>query len=35
MVADSMRSGNVLVNPRLTTARDVEGIIRAAYGGEL
>ena len=35
MVADSMRSGNVLVNPRLTTARDVEAIIRAAYAGEI
>ncbi|MGU7782778.1 iron-containing alcohol dehydrogenase [Burkholderia sp. PU8-34] len=35
MVADSMRSGNVLVNPRLTAASDVEGIIRAAYAGEL
>ena len=35
MVADSMRSGNVLVNPRLTTARDVEAIIVAAHAGKL
>ena len=35
MVADSMRSGNVLVNPRLTTARDVEAIIVAAHAGRL
>ncbi|WP_354681961.1 iron-containing alcohol dehydrogenase [Cupriavidus necator] len=35
MVADSMRSGNVLVNPRLTTAGDIEGIIVAAHAGNL
>lgn len=33
MVSDSMRSGNVLVNPRLTTAADVETIITQAYHG--
>jgi alcohol dehydrogenase len=33
MVSDSMRSGNVLVNPRLTTAADVESIITRAYHG--
>ncbi|MCY1511015.1 1,3-propanediol dehydrogenase [compost metagenome] len=33
MVSDSMRSGNVLVNPRLTTAADVETIITRAYHG--
>lgn len=35
MVADSMRSGNVLVNPRLTTAGDIERIIVAAHAGNL
>ncbi|NUO85304.1 MAG: iron-containing alcohol dehydrogenase [Cupriavidus sp.] len=35
MVADSMRSGNVLVNPRLTTAGDIERIIVAAHAGKL
>lgn len=35
MVSDSMRSGNVLVNPRLTTARDVERLITDAYHGTL
>ena len=35
MVSDSMRSGNVLVNPRLTTARDVERLITDAYHGNL
>ncbi|SPA37002.1 1,3-propanediol dehydrogenase [Cupriavidus taiwanensis] len=35
MVADSMRSGNVLVNPRLTTAGDIERIILAAHAGNL
>ncbi|MCY1369539.1 1,3-propanediol dehydrogenase [compost metagenome] len=33
MVSDSMRSGNVLVNPRLTTASDIETIITNAYHG--
>ncbi|AZL68657.1 iron-containing alcohol dehydrogenase [Pseudomonas oryziphila] len=35
MVSDSMRSGNVRVNPRLTTARDVEQLITDAYHGNL
>ncbi|WP_454719742.1 MULTISPECIES: iron-containing alcohol dehydrogenase [Cupriavidus] len=35
MVSDSMRSGNVLVNPRLTTAADIERIITNAYHGVL
>lgn len=35
MISDSMRSGNVLVNPRLTTARDVEQLITDAYHGNL
>ena len=35
MVSDSMRSGNVLVNPRLTTARDVERLITDAFHGTL
>ena len=30
-----MRSGNVLVNPRLTTAKDVEKIIKNSYDGIL
>lgn len=34
LVADSMRSGNVLVNPRMTTAADIEMIFQAAYNGE-
>jgi alcohol dehydrogenase len=33
MVSDSMRSGNVLVNPRLTNAADVERIISNAFHG--
>ena len=33
MVSDSMRSGNVLVNPRLTTAADIERIISNAWHG--
>jgi len=33
MVSDSMRSGNVLVNPRLTTATDIERIITNAWHG--
>ena len=33
MVSDSMRSANVLVNPRLTTAADVERIIGNAFHG--
>lgn len=32
MTADAMRSGNVLVNPRTTTAEDIRGIIVRAYG---
>ncbi|PKA39473.1 alcohol dehydrogenase [Rhizobium sullae] len=35
MVTDSMRSANVLVNPRLTTAKDIEAIIQASYAGNL
>lgn len=35
LVKDSMRSGNVLVNPRLTTAKDVEKIIKNSYEGIL
>lgn len=35
LIADSMRSGNVLVNPRLTTAKDVEKLIRDSYEGKL
>jgi len=33
LISDSMRSGNILVNPRLTTAKDVEYIIRESYNG--
>ncbi|TDF89742.1 iron-containing alcohol dehydrogenase [Paenibacillus piri] len=33
MVEDSMRSGNVLINPRLTIARDIRHIIECAYSG--
>lgn len=33
LINDSMRSGNILVNPRLTTAKDVEQIIRESYAG--
>ncbi|WP_424768026.1 iron-containing alcohol dehydrogenase [Paenibacillus sp. sgz302251] len=33
MVEDSMRSGNVLINPRLTTPEDIRAIIRSAYDG--
>jgi len=35
MVEDSMRSGNVLVNPRLTRASDIAQIINNAYHGHL
>jgi alcohol dehydrogenase len=35
LVDDSMRSGNVLINPRLTTANDIRQIIESAYKGEL
>lgn len=35
MVKDSMRSGNVLVNPRLTSAADIERIIVAAHRGDI
>lgn len=35
IVTDSMRSGNVLVNPRLTTAKDIEQIIVDAFHGKL
>ncbi|WP_172118851.1 iron-containing alcohol dehydrogenase [Halomonas hibernica] len=33
MIADSMRSGNVLVNPRLTTSEDIKNIIVDAHKG--
>jgi len=33
LINDSMRSGNILVNPRLTTAKDVDQIIRESYAG--
>ncbi|WML50789.1 iron-containing alcohol dehydrogenase [Neobacillus sp. PS3-12] len=35
LVEDSMRSGNVFVNPRLTKASDIESIIKRAYYGDL
>ncbi|MED1466884.1 iron-containing alcohol dehydrogenase [Bacillus salipaludis] len=35
LVEDSMRSGNVFVNPRLTKASDIEKIIEKAYYGDL
>jgi alcohol dehydrogenase class IV len=35
LVEDSMRSGNVLVNPRWTRSSDIERIIRNAYEGNL
>ncbi|UOF91992.1 iron-containing alcohol dehydrogenase [Fodinisporobacter ferrooxydans] len=35
LVEDSMRSGNVLVNPRLTAANDIQTIIENAYHGIL
>lgn len=35
LVKDSMRSGNVLINPRLTAAGDIEHIITNAYNGTL
>lgn len=35
LVEDSMSSGNILVNPRLTTAKDVQQIIENAYYGKL
>ncbi|SFL56878.1 alcohol dehydrogenase [Paenibacillus sp. 1_12] len=35
MVEDSMRSGNVLINPRLTTPADIKAIIENAYQGNL
>ena len=33
LVEDSMRSGNVLINPRLTAPQDIEEIILNAYNG--
>lgn len=33
LISDSMRSGNVLVNPRLTTSKDVEKLIKDSYAG--
>ncbi|WP_083392193.1 iron-containing alcohol dehydrogenase [Bacillus sp. MUM 13] len=35
LVEDSMRSGNVFVNPRLTKASDIKLIIEKAYDGDL
>ncbi|WP_394234095.1 iron-containing alcohol dehydrogenase [Niallia oryzisoli] len=35
LVEDSMRSGNVFVNPRLTMASDIQTIIEKAYAGDL
>jgi len=35
MAEDAMRSGNVLVNPRLTTAADIKRIIEHAYRGDI
>jgi alcohol dehydrogenase class IV len=35
LVEDAMRSGNVLVNPRLTAAADIRRIIESAYHGNL
>ncbi|WP_134703875.1 iron-containing alcohol dehydrogenase, partial [Ammoniphilus sp. YIM 78166] len=35
LVEDSMRSGNVLANPRLTRAADIQMIIEKAYEGNL
>ena len=35
LVEDSMRSGNVLINPRLTSANDIKLIIENAYNGVL
>lgn len=35
LVEDSMRSGNVLINPRLTKPADIQSIIERAYYGDL
>lgn len=35
LVEDSMRSGNVLINPRLTNPKDIKEIIENAYNGIL
>jgi alcohol dehydrogenase class IV len=35
LVEDAMRSGNVLVNPRLTRSADIERIILSAYNGTI
>ncbi|MFJ8265595.1 iron-containing alcohol dehydrogenase [Peribacillus asahii] len=35
LVEDSMRSGNVLINPRLTKPVDIQSIIETAYYGNL
>ncbi|MDM5198241.1 iron-containing alcohol dehydrogenase [Fictibacillus enclensis] len=35
LVEDSMRSGNVLINPRLTSSKDIKEIIENAYNGPL
>ncbi|MEK4129414.1 iron-containing alcohol dehydrogenase [Solibacillus sp. FSL W8-0474] len=33
IIRDSMRSGNILVNPRLTTSKDIEYLVRSSYDG--
>lgn len=33
IIKDSMRSGNILVNPRLTTSKDIENLVRISYNG--
>ncbi|MFB5934551.1 iron-containing alcohol dehydrogenase [Peribacillus frigoritolerans] len=35
LVNDAMRSGNVFINPRLTTAEDIQMIIEKAYYGDI
>lgn len=35
LVEDAMRSGNVLINPRLTKPADIQSIIEKAYNGDL
>lgn len=34
IIKDSMRSGNILVNPRLTTDKDIEYLVRISYEGK-
>lgn len=33
IISDSLRSGNILVNPRLTTSKDIENLVRISYNG--